>query len=129
MLVRKYIKKNVVEWGKPDNENINIYKHRGNELPTCIWNNGLIEYYQYNKKHRVHGPAYISKLHDNEQWFYRGNLHRTDGPAITFDVSTDTPRYKYYIHGVELTEYEFYNHQIRNAYMNRYISGNKNGSK
>lgn len=31
------------------------------------------------KKHRIYGPAYISKLLDIEAWYKDGKLHRVDG--------------------------------------------------
>jgi hypothetical protein len=35
------------------------------------------------RRHRLYGPAYISKQYDIEEWFKDGEYHRIDGPAIT----------------------------------------------
>jgi len=34
------------------------------------------------KRHRIYGPAYISKIYDIEMWYKDGLHHREDGPAI-----------------------------------------------
>lgn len=35
------------------------------------------------KRHRIWGPAYISKKYDIEIWYKNGEYHRENGPAIT----------------------------------------------
>jgi hypothetical protein len=33
------------------------------------------------KRHRIYGPAYISRTYQVEAWYKEGKLHRLDGPA------------------------------------------------
>lgn len=77
------------------------------------------------KLHRLHGPAYISRLYrieswykdglrhredgpayihnENVIWFYEGKLHRLDGPAV---VEGAGPK-QYWIHGSRLSPKEY----------------------
>lgn len=78
-----------------------------------------------NKYHRIHGPAYISKIYQVEEWYKNGILHRDDGPAITAKtdefwyyegklhriggpavVARGSPR-QYWIHGQKLSPKEY----------------------
>jgi hypothetical protein len=59
--------------------------HRDNDLPAITHPNGTKEWYQFNQRHRVGGPAYIANScwTYHEGWYYKDNRHRTDGPAET----------------------------------------------
>jgi len=48
------------------------------------WTSGVDIVYlnQEGKKHRIYGPAYISKKYDIEEWHKNGVFHREGGPAV-----------------------------------------------
>ena len=66
-------------------ENRTIYRYFGGVLhcedgPAIIRQSGVEEWFYEGKRHRVTGPAIISK--DRCEWYYQNKLHREDGPAI-----------------------------------------------
>lgn len=74
-----------------------LYKgqYHNSNGPAIVYENGSFEYFQYGIKHRQDGPAYVDYRYGNkctseelkgyrEEWWYDGELHRIDGPAISF---------------------------------------------
>lgn len=69
------------------------------------------EWYRYNNRHRVDGPAYQIVEYDlennawksiNEMWFFKGWLHSDSGPAVKTDHITE-----YWYMGTELNELQW----------------------
>lgn len=53
-----------------------IHKDYGKTLYYChLWPDGY---------HNEHGPAVIHHNYGHYEWWYKGNPHRTDGPAFIF---------------------------------------------
>lgn len=83
------------------------------------YDNGQLKYEQYyieyNKLHRINGPAW-SHWHSNgqlafERYFINDKLHRLDGPAYRSWYSDGQLRHEYYyIDGKKITKEEFENH-------------------
>lgn len=99
-------------------------KHRVHG-PALYWFDGTREeWYQFDKHHRIDGPAIIRKTERGthlsymehglphryggpaiigpgriEQWYWYGRLHREDGPAVVHADGSE----QYYIDGVELS--------------------------
>lgn len=67
--------KALYEWKLPDG------KYHREFGPAVEWEDGTLEWLQYDHLHREDGPAVIDK-HGSEHWFRHGLLHREDGPAI-----------------------------------------------
>ena len=59
------------------------------------------EWYKDGIRHRENGPAYIHK--NNMVWFYEGVLHRLDGPAV---IEGGGPK-QYWIHGVRYSKKQY----------------------
>lgn len=59
------------------------------------------EWFKEGKRHRENGPAVIHKK--NSVWFYEGKLHRLDGPAV---VELGGPK-QYWIHGVKYSKKQY----------------------
>ena len=58
-------------------------KLHNDDLPAIIWHNGIKEYYQHGKQHRLGGPALIFSNGDC-QYYQNDKLHRLDGPAVDY---------------------------------------------
>ena len=67
--------------------------HRIGE-PAKICNNGNKEWWFYGNRHRLDGPA-VEKKERTEYWQY-GKLHRTNGPAIIQSDKWVKNKYYYY---------------------------------
>ena len=50
--------------------------HSGNKPKDIVYRNNE------GKKHRIYGPAWVSRAYDFEVWCKNGVIHRDDGPAI-----------------------------------------------
>jgi hypothetical protein len=48
--------------------------------PSIFYKNKFIEYYSHGLRHREVGPASFNQY--MKYWFFKGRLHRKDGPAI-----------------------------------------------
>lgn len=73
---------------------------QGNELPAKENKlHRIIEYWRDGLRHRINGPAIIEGVgddHEGHMWYYKGELHRDDGPAAIYkDGSTS-----WYCHGM-----------------------------
>lgn len=60
--------------------------------PHRVPNPGNIHDFVYlnkeGKRHRIYGPAYMSKKYNIEEWWKDGKRHREDGPAYTHNNNT-----------------------------------------
>ncbi len=67
---------------------------------TIILEDGVVHYGQFNKEHRLDGPALLRP--DGLRMYYVNNkLHREDGPAIIYPDGFC----QYYLHGVHVNEH------------------------
>jgi hypothetical protein len=64
--------------------------------PAIIEPNGVRRWYQNGMLHRIGGPAieYSSAM---KGWFFEGQRHRIDGPAVEWELSRE-----WYLHGERL---------------------------
>lgn len=65
------------------------------------------EWYKNGMRHRENGPAFIHN--NNRVWFYEDKLHRLDGPAV---VELGGPK-QYWIHGQRMSKKEYEKEIIR----------------
>ena len=50
--------------------------------PAITFENGVSEWYQQGKLHRIGGPARTPRRrYGSTEWYFEGLLHREDGPA------------------------------------------------
>lgn len=82
--------------------------HRDNDLPAQIIREGeILIWFKHGKKHRIGAPALIQKRHSYhmayEEWWFEGNKHREDGPAVTFEDG----RKEWWLDGREIPEQDF----------------------
>ena len=68
---------------------------------------GDTEWYYNGQLHREDGPA-VEYSDGYKAWYIKGERHREDGPALEFVNGTK----EYWINGEELTEQEFNNRHI-----------------
>lgn len=59
---------------------INNKIHRNNDLPAVIWGNGTNMWFQYGLRHRIGNPAVI--YDGGFIYFEWDKFHRIDGPAV-----------------------------------------------
>ena len=79
---------------------------RKNPYYTEINSNGDKCWYFDGNLHRVDGPA-VECSDGTKYWYFNGNIHRVDGPAIEYSDG-----YKaWYLNGIKYTEVE-YNKEI-----------------
>jgi hypothetical protein len=81
---------------------LNGVKHRSGDLPAVVHVNGTLEWWQWGKRHRPHGPAIMSYYNNSisntptTHWYQNGLLHRSIGPAIKYSDGSEL----WYYHGV-----------------------------
>lgn len=68
-----------------------------------IHRDGTIYYYENNLLHRDSGPAKISTY--IMEWWKEGEIHREDGPAVTYNHPTEGYVYMWFIEGDIHREY------------------------
>jgi hypothetical protein len=62
----------------------NYTLHSFDDLPAILHTNDTIEYFKYNKRHRLDAPAVIFTS-GTIVYYYNGEYHNDDGPAIIDD--------------------------------------------
>jgi hypothetical protein len=78
---------------------------------------GTQYHYKNGQLHCETGPAII--YGDNvKEWWFEGQSHRLDGPAVT-SPSGNIHIIKWYVHGVQLTEEQFNEHPLVIAYQEK----------
>lgn len=106
----------------------------------------IIYYDENGSRHRVYGPAYVSKLFDIEIWYIHGVMHRDGGPAYTHKhnmvwynhgvlhrldgpavIEGGGPK-QYWINGCKMSEKE-YKKQIKSMTKRGKINGGTNINK
>lgn len=48
--------------------------HRENNMPSNIYNDGVLVYYVNNKRHRTDGPAYFRKNDNYKEYYLKGEI-------------------------------------------------------
>jgi len=89
---------------KWNNVEINTYDDKYYpEYDTGYLTDGFVKYYKGYLVHREDGPALI--MDNAKQWFFMGERHRLDGPAIEFNDGGVA----YFIFGIRYKKSEFDN--------------------